>query len=72
MKSIRPYIIAAILTVPLCGCSALSRVSDIGKPPPMTPIQNVTQQRSYTPVSLPMPVQEPMRQQANSLWCQGL
>ena len=71
MKSVRPYILAAILTVPLCGCGALNRVSEIGRPPLLTPIRNVTQQRNYTPVSLPMPAPEQQRPQANSLWRPG-
>jgi flagellar L-ring protein FlgH len=71
MKLFSPYVLAAILALPLCGCSALTRVSEIGQPPPLEPIQNVTREKNYTPVSLPMPAQEPSRSQANSLWRPG-
>ena len=71
MKSIRFIILAAGAAMLLGGCGALTRMSEIGKPPPLTPIENVTQERHYTPVSLPMPAQDPLRPQANSLWRPG-
>jgi flagellar L-ring protein precursor FlgH len=71
MKSLSPYFLAAILAAPLCGCSAISRIDEIGRPPSMAPIPTAAQPRNYTPVSLPMPAQEPQRSQANSLWRPG-
>lgn len=71
MKSIRFLVLIAGAASLLGGCGALTRISDIGKPPPLAPIQNVTQERHYTPVSLPMPSQDPMKPQANSLWRPG-
>ena len=71
MRSLRVYALAAITATMLCGCGALTRVSEIGKEPPLTPIQNVTREKNYHPVSLPMPYQAPEKQQANSLWRPG-
>jgi flagellar L-ring protein FlgH len=71
MNSIRFFVLAAGAATMLGGCGALSRVSEIGKAPSLAPIENVTQEKHYTPVSLPMPSQESVRPQANSLWRPG-
>jgi len=71
MKSLRFYTLVAVAATSLCGCSALNRVSEIGQAPPLKPIENVTQEKHYHPVSLPMPSQDPQRSQANSLWRPG-
>lgn len=55
----------------LSGCGALSRLSDLGRPPSMTPISNPTLGRDYRPVTMPMPaMQEPPTELA-SLWRPG-
>ena len=71
MRSFRPIILAVIIGMPLCGCSALTRVEQIGQQPPMSPIKNVTKEKNYTPVSLPMPAPSPIKPEANSLWRPG-
>lgn len=52
----------------LTGCGSLERVSNIGRAPEITPIENPVAQAEYRPVSLPMPTPSLTRQQPNSLW----
>jgi flagellar L-ring protein precursor FlgH len=56
------------------------RVEDIGKQPSLAPIEDPTEKRGYTPVSMPMPTEESLPEpvqkntntkQANSLWQPG-
>ena len=50
------------------ACSIPERLSQIGKAPAMTSIQNVYQKPGYRPVSLPMPPIEESNTSPNSLW----
>jgi flagellar L-ring protein precursor FlgH len=60
---------ALAMAAMLSGCGSLDRLSQIGKPPPMTPIQSKAVQPR--PVSLPMPKPDVVVHQANSLWQAG-
>ena len=62
-------IVAAATTLSACG--AADRIAGIGKPPPLTRIQNPVEQSGYRPVRLPMPAATPVIFQANSLWRSG-
>ena len=53
------------------GCSAISRLSQIGETPKLTSIDNPTTQPGYKPVSMPMPKPEVVSYNANSLWRNG-
>src|SRR6201993_1947175 len=53
------------------GCSAVSRLSQIGEQPKLTSIDNPTTQPGYKPVSMPMPKPETVSYNANSLWRNG-
>jgi flagellar L-ring protein FlgH len=55
----------------LAGCSAATRVSQIGEMPPLTTIQDPHQQPGYKPVSLPMPTPMVGERRPNSLWQSG-
>jgi flagellar L-ring protein precursor FlgH len=55
----------------LAGCSAATRVSQIGEMPPLTTIQDPHQQPGYKPVSLPMPTPMVGERRPNSLWQAG-
>lgn len=55
----------------LAGCSAAERLSRVGQPPGISPIQNPTEQKDYHPVSMPMPTPTVLEPSANSLWRPG-
>ena len=55
----------------LAGCNSMTRLSEIGKEPPLTPIENPVKATDYRPVSLPMPRPQPAVRHANSLWRPG-
>lgn len=66
--------IAAVTAVAmsLTACSnTAERLSNIGKAPELSPIENPHQMSGYRPVSLPMPETTPPKKQANSLWGSG-
>jgi flagellar L-ring protein precursor FlgH len=67
----RREILGAALAFLLGGCSSLTRLSEIGRPPPLSPIVNPTQDSNYRPVSMPMPHIVPSANQAASLWHGG-
>jgi len=53
------------------GCSAVSRLSQIGETPKLNAIENPTTQPGYKPVSMPMPKPETVSYSPNSLWRNG-
>ena len=55
----------------LSGCGALSKLSEVGRPPELSPISNPVQDPSWRPVSMPMPRPELAPTQVNSLWRSG-
>lgn len=53
----------------LTACGGMSeRISNIGKPPAVSEIQSPYNQPGYKPVALPMPPQEALNTNQNSLW----
>tara|TARA_R110002124_G_scaffold64985_2_gene177220 strand:- start:23560 stop:24312 length:753 start_codon:yes stop_codon:yes gene_type:complete len=64
---IKTLCLGATLTM-LSACGTADRLANIGKAPDMTKIENPTTQSGYVPVSLPMPMPEPVLRQSNSLW----
>ena len=72
MKRSLPKMITCLLAATtLAGCGAAERLSRIGEPPSMTPVQNPTQDKNYRPVSMPMPTPLVLEPAANSLWRPG-
>ena len=55
----------------LSGCGALSRLSELGRPPAMTPVENPTAAPGWRPVSFPMPTPHQRAPEADSLWRPG-
>ncbi len=55
----------------LSGCGALSKLSEVGRPPELSPITNPVKDPNWRPVSMPMPRPEPAPLQVNSLWRSG-
>ncbi len=57
--------------LPLAGCGTLSTLSEVGRPPAMTPSSDPTLAADYRPLSMPMPHPQSAPAQANSLWRSG-
>jgi len=56
----------------LTACEGMQqRLSEINKPPVMSGINNPYTEKGYKPVSLPMPPQQALNTNANSLWQSG-
>jgi flagellar L-ring protein precursor FlgH len=70
MRSIH-LLAPALACVMLTGCGSLTRLSEVGRAPTMTPITDPTKDPSWRPVSMPMPVREPTPSEANALWRAG-
>src|ERR1700734_171705 len=62
---------ALMLALALGGCSAWTRLTQIGATPPLTTIQNPKAQPGYQPVSMPMPQPLTAERRPNSLWQSG-
>ena len=69
MKPVWPIMLP--LLVFLSGCGALSRLSDLGRPPTMTPIVDPTAAREYRPLTMPMPALQSPPTELASLWRPG-
>jgi flagellar L-ring protein precursor FlgH len=65
----KPVVLALVLLLP--GCGALTRLSEIGRPPAMTPSSDPTADPAYRPISMPMPRLQTAPAEANSLWRAG-
>jgi len=55
----------------LAGCNTIERLSQIGKTPELTPIENPLREAGYEPVTLPMPRAQTVSYRPNSLWRTG-
>lgn len=62
---------AGLLLVALGGCGSLTRLSEVGRPPALTPTSDPTAEVTWRPVTMPMPAAEPTPSEANSLWRAG-
>ncbi len=67
MTTLRTLLLISI-AAGLCGCSMVSDLRNVGRPPPLSPIVNPTATRGYEPVSMPMPVAPVEQTDRNSLW----
>ena len=59
------------LTLALSGCGTLTRLSEVGRPPALTPSSDPTADPSYRPISMPMPRPQAVPVEDNSLWRTG-
>jgi flagellar L-ring protein precursor FlgH len=71
MKKTVQIITALSMALSLSACGIQDRLAYVGKPPPLSEIQNPSKQQGYKPVSLPMPPQEVQNMNANALWQTG-
>lgn len=62
---------AAAIVAGTGGCGMVTRLSEVGDYPQMTPITNPQTQPGYRPVNLPMPAPMPAEDNPNSLWRPG-
>jgi flagellar L-ring protein precursor FlgH len=62
---------AALACMMLSGCGSLTRLSEVGRAPSMTPTADPTKDPTWRPVSMPMPAREPTPNEANALWRAG-
>ncbi len=63
--------LALMMATSLSGCGTWDRLRNIGKEPPLTPIENPVEAKGSQPVSLPMPAVQDTSAGANSLWAKG-
>ncbi len=63
--------LAAALTFALAGCNALTRLSEVGQEPQLTPIQNPAVLHGNQPIAMPMPPPVVVDRRPNSLWRPG-
>lgn len=61
----------AVIAAVLSGCTALTRLSEVGDGPELTKIINPVARKGYRPVSMPMPAPEIVEDNPNSLWRAG-
>ena len=64
-------LLPVVVPVLLGGCSSMQRLSEIGKPPVMTPTSDPTKDPNWRPLTMPMPAAQVAAPQANGLWRPG-
>lgn len=60
----------ALLSLNLAACSTMGRLSQVGEAPPMSPV-GMPRGAIPRPIQMPMPRQETVAYQPNSLWAAG-
>ena len=55
----------------LAGCGALQRLSEVGRPPAMTPTSDPTRAPTWRPLTMPMPNPRTASPSPNALWLPG-
>jgi flagellar L-ring protein precursor FlgH len=61
----------ALACLLLVGCGSLSRISEVGRAPQMTPTSDPTKDPNWRPVTMPMPARQPLPNAADALWRSG-
>ncbi len=59
------------LALLLSGCGALTKLSEVGRPPEMSASSDPTKDPKWRPMSLPMPAREPPPNEPDALWRSG-
>jgi len=69
----KPHRLAAGVALLLCagGCGSLQKLSEIGRPPAMTPSADPTADPKWRPISMPMPHAQQAPTEPASLWRSG-
>lgn len=68
---LKQIMITAIMVSMISACGSLGRLSEVGKPPVISKIENPVEKPAYQPVSMPMPEPKIAQPNANSLWRAG-
>ncbi len=55
----------------LAGCGTLTRLSEIGRPPEMTPSADPTRDPAWRPLTMPMPAAQIVAPEPGTLWRNG-
>ncbi len=63
--------LALALPLLLCGCGALGRLSEVGRPPAMSPSADPTKEANYRPMTMPMPAPQTAAPPVGALWRSG-
>ena len=61
----------SLIGLTLGACGSIDRLSNVGKAPDLSSIQDPTAQPGYKPVRMPMPNPQPSSYAASSLWRTG-
>lgn len=61
----------SVIAVSLHACTAGERLKNVGKAPEFTPIENPIETKEAKVISLPMPTEQQISYQPNSLWQSG-
>jgi flagellar L-ring protein FlgH len=61
----------SLIALGLSACGSLDRLSNVGRAPTLSPIEDPTAQAGYKPVQMAMPAPEQVSYASNSLWRQG-
>ncbi len=67
----RALLAVILLPLALGGCGALTRLSEVGRPPELSPIVDPTKEASYRPLTMPMPQGQTATPQVGALWRNG-
>ncbi|HVL74137.1 MAG TPA: flagellar basal body L-ring protein FlgH [Beijerinckiaceae bacterium] len=62
---------ALVLALAVSACGAADRLSNVGRAPVLSAIEDPTASPGYKPVRMPMPDPQPVAFASNSLWRQG-
>jgi flagellar L-ring protein FlgH len=67
---LHPLIFVMLATSPLAltACSAVDRLENVGAKPALSKVSDPRLEKGYAPVTMPMPEQQAVTRQANSLW----
>lgn len=65
------HVVLLVAAFGLGGCDSLSRLSEVGRPPTLSPTQDPTRTPGWHPVTMPMPTPQPAPLEGDSLWRAG-
>jgi flagellar L-ring protein precursor FlgH len=70
-RATRPVVCLGLGAWLLSGCGTLTKLSEVGRDPAMTPTEDPTKDPKWRPLTMPMPAPQPSPVEANALWRSG-